>query len=136
MFQKPFLFKGRIRRTEYGISWVITLLALVAVEKILHEYDGGARIFVANILYILMCWHIFAQGAKRCHDIGTSGWYQIIPFYVLWMLFVDGNININEYGPNPRGLLGIKNRQQMFDKFFSFLKKTFDISGSFKPKKN
>jgi uncharacterized membrane protein YhaH (DUF805 family) len=45
-----------------------------------------------------------AQGAKRCHDRGNSGWYLLIPFYVFWMLFADSDIGANEYGLNPKGI--------------------------------
>ena len=58
-----------------------------------------------GIMYILMIpvyWFIFAQGAKRCHDRGNSGWYQIIPFYVLWMLFAEGDTGENNYGDDPK----------------------------------
>jgi uncharacterized membrane protein YhaH (DUF805 family) len=43
---------------------------------------------------------MLAQGAKRCHDRGNSGWYQLIPFYSLWMLFAEGDQQANSYG-NP-----------------------------------
>ena len=33
---------------------------------------------------------------------GNSGWYQIIPFYVLWMLFAEGDKEANEYGNPPK----------------------------------
>jgi uncharacterized membrane protein YhaH (DUF805 family) len=56
------------------------------------------------ILWIPLAWFMLAQGAKRCHDRGNSGWWQIIPFYGLWMLFADGEIGDNEYGENPKGL--------------------------------
>ena len=56
------------------------------------------------LLLIPVYWFTWAQGAKRCHDRGNSGWFQIIPFYGLWMLFGDGEIGDNEYGSNPKGL--------------------------------
>jgi nitrogenase molybdenum-iron protein alpha chain len=55
------------------------------------ESDAASALL---ILYLIMlvpyCWFIWAQGAKRCHDRGNSGWYQIIPFYGFWMLFAEG----------------------------------------------
>lgn len=47
-------------------------------------------------------WFLWAQGAKRCHDRGNSGWYQIIPFYFLIMLFGGSADGINNYGTNPK----------------------------------
>jgi hypothetical protein len=34
--------------------------------------------------------------------MGQSGWFQIIPFYVLWMIFASGEKGINKYGVNPK----------------------------------
>ena len=56
------------------------------------------------ILLIPVYWFLLAQGAKRCHDRGNSGWYQIIPFYNLWMLFADSEKGVNDYGLNPKGI--------------------------------
>lgn len=55
------------------------------------------------ILIIPLYWFMWAQGAKRCHDRGNSGWYQLIPFYGLWMLFGDGDECENDYGFAPKG---------------------------------
>ena len=58
------------------------------------------------VIYLLslfpMIWILYAQGAKRCHDRGNSGWFQIIPFYVFWMIFAEGESNTNQYGESPK----------------------------------
>jgi uncharacterized membrane protein YhaH (DUF805 family) len=106
MFKNPFSFNGRIRSLEYGLSHlvvivivVIMVLILEATDSIKMEGNGG---IILLLIYVPMMWFSFAQGAKRCHDRGNNGWWQIIPFYWMWMLFVDGEIGDNEYGPNPK----------------------------------
>ncbi|MBA4852639.1 DUF805 domain-containing protein [Emticicia sp. BO119] len=101
MFQAPFSFDGRIRRTEYGLSYVVYMVVIFFIALILP--NTGAEI-ITLILYIPLVWFMLAQGAKRCHDVGNSGWYQIIPFYFLWLLFQDGEAGENGYGLNPKGI--------------------------------
>lgn len=96
-----FSFEGRIRRVEYGITILLftvfdVFLALIKIP------------FLQSILFILLLWFLWAQGAKRCHDIGKSGWWQIVPFFGLWMLFKDGDVGFNEYGEDPKGRIIIK----------------------------
>ena len=101
MFQNPFSFEGRIRRTEYGITLIIFAIAVPIINAVIQP-GGGATILV--LAYIPMLWFWWAQSAKRCHDRGNSGWFQIIPFYYFWMLFADSDNGNNEYGPNPKGI--------------------------------
>lgn len=58
--------------------------------------------YIFAFAYIPLIWFFLAQGAKRCHDRGNSGWYQLIPFYGFWMLFADGDAGVNNYGVNPK----------------------------------
>lgn len=67
-----------------------------------NQVSEGMAIFYL-LLFFPALWFLWAQGAKRCHDRGNSGWYQIIPFYGLWMLFADGEECENEYGVDPKG---------------------------------
>ena len=100
MFSNPFSAEGRIRRTEYGISLIIYFIIYMIVFAIMETEEEAA---ILGLAYIAMLWFILAQGAKRCHDMGYSGWYQIIPLFVIWMLFAKGEQGIrNEYGINPR----------------------------------
>lgn len=104
MFKAPFSFKGRIRRAEFGISMIICIIVgvvLIEINKLFYSDASTVIIFIFNISVV---WFAWAQGAKRCHDRGNSGWFQIIPFYGLWMLFGDSEHGINEYGPNPKGM--------------------------------
>ena len=55
-----------------------------------------------GLAIIPMLWFLWAQGAKRCHDMDKNGWFQIIPFYVLWMIFIEGDSFLNKYGDNPK----------------------------------
>ena len=101
MFSRPFSFDGRIRRTEYGISLIIYVIVATFVNAIVES----GEVPIIGLAYIPMLWFIWAQGAKRCHDVGNNGWWQIIPFYVFWLLFQDGQSGLNEYGQNPKGVL-------------------------------
>ena len=97
MFSNLFSFDGRIRRLEYGLSFIFYyfyMLICVSITK-------GNGIFLA--LMIPGYWFLWSQGAKRCHDLDKSGWWQIIPLYVLWLTFQEGKDGENGYGPNPKG---------------------------------
>lgn len=108
MFNKPFSFEGRIRRSEYGLSYsltlVLTYVAYFMCEAMAIGNPGTEQTFLA--IYLIVCaiinWFCYAQGSKRCHDMGRSGWWQLIPFYFLWMLFQEGDAETNMYGPSPK----------------------------------
>lgn len=102
MFKNPFSFKGRIRRTEYGLSYIIYVVISFIEEFISLEVPNFEIISLA--IWIPLLWFLLAQGSKRCHDRDNSGWYQIIPFYGLWMLFADSDPGSNQYGPNPKNV--------------------------------
>jgi uncharacterized membrane protein YhaH (DUF805 family) len=102
MFEAPFSFDGRIRRTEYGITIIINGVVMMVLSGIMAASNGDAAFLL--LAYIPMLWFGWAQGAKRCHDLGNNGWWQIIPFYGFWLLFQEGELGQNEYGGNPKGI--------------------------------
>ena len=87
MFKRPFSFRGRIRRLEYGISiiifWIFSefiphLYKVVCIYYYNSEESAVALIFlicelIIFCVFIVLFWFSLAQGAKRCHDLGHSG---------------------------------------------------------------
>lgn len=100
MFNNIFSFDGRIRRLEYGISIIIYGVIAFILDQIVKNNDSLTWIYIA---FIPMLWFLIAQNTKRCHDVGRSGWYQLIPFYGIYLLFADGESGNNQYGLNPKG---------------------------------
>ena len=100
MFNNIFSFDGRIRRLEYGISIIIYGVIAFILDQIVKNNDSLTWIYIA---FILMLWFLIAQNTKRCHDVGRSGWYQLIPLYGIYLLFADGESGNNQYGLNPKG---------------------------------
>lgn len=129
MLKSKFSFKGRIRRMEYGISYIIYYIltifcslpmqfANVFLQTSAQSTSGPETwsiivFIIAYLFYLVMLiplsWFMLAQGAKRCHDRGCSGWWQLVPFYFFWLVFADGVPGSNEYGENPKGRLAENN---------------------------
>lgn len=118
MFKQPFSFDGRIRRTEYGLTFIIyvsiaTIINLIATSGSRGSNNSDGAV-IGLIFSIPVIWFLFAQGAKRCHDLGNSGWWQLIPFYGFWLIFADGRLGSNQYGDNPKGIQS-QNQQANFN---------------------
>lgn len=105
-----FSFSGRIGRTVYGVSLIVCILLSTFILTSILQTKGNTA-FLA-LLYIPIGWFALAQGAKRCHDLGNSSWFQWIPFYYLVLLFGKGDKEANYYGESP------KHKHSQKDTFF------------------
>ena len=116
-----FSFEGRVRRSEYLVTQIVAFFALWFIAFIafaagiaggeLADLSGLALIILLGC-YIAFIWIMLAVGAKRCHDRGNSGFFQLIPFYGFWMLFADGEYGSNQYGPDPKNRVNQKEFQR------------------------
>jgi uncharacterized membrane protein YhaH (DUF805 family) len=98
MFANPFSFAGRIRRLEYGFSIIIS--TIVGVSS-LPLYEAVS--FLYWFIFVINYWFCIAQGCKRSHDAGMSGWCQLIPLFNIYLLFAGDDPGVNKYGTNPKG---------------------------------
>ena len=102
-FQKYAVFSGRARRKEYWMFMLfgtIVSLVLSYISLALQELWSLA-VFVPAI----------AVGSRRMHDIGKSGWLQLLGLIpvVGWIILLvffcqDSNPGANAFGPNPKDL--------------------------------
>ncbi len=99
-------FTGRARRSEFWFWELATIIASI-VTSVIDQIIGipltGAVVGLAVIIPGL------AVGARRLHDIGKSGWWQLLVFIPIvgWIILIvwwatDSNPD-NQYGPSPKG---------------------------------
>ncbi len=94
-------FNGRARRKEYWmftlIYWIINFV-LTALGMELISSLVGLALFVPSI----------SIGARRLHDTGRSGWWQLlwlvplIGWIVLIVFLAQDSHDANDYGVNPK----------------------------------
>lgn len=103
---RPFSFKGRIGRLQLILSYVVGFVAWFAIFA-LSESDYAVLFYLkynSNIfLLFLACtavffWFLYAQCAKRCHDLGKSGAWMFVPFWNVLLFFAEGEEQDNQYG--------------------------------------
>jgi uncharacterized membrane protein YhaH (DUF805 family) len=73
------VFSGRATRKEY---WTFYLFYLVV--NFAAGFVGSS--LVENLVTLGLITPLVACGARRMHDVGKSGWFQLIPLYNLYLL--------------------------------------------------
>ena len=77
MIKRFFSFDGRIGRLEYLLSDVFVGL-LTYPLGLINSFDDDNILLILGVLIfaIIALWFVFAQGAKRLHDLGYSGVFE------------------------------------------------------------
>ena len=107
-FSKYATFSGRASRSEYWFFYLFTIIASIVtwvIDTMLLGYsaeDTGAISLIFQIIIILPS---LAVGARRLHDIGKSGWWQLliltfigIILLIVWFATI-GSSKKNKHGP-------------------------------------
>ena len=100
VFSKYATFSGRARRSEFWYFAVLNMIVSVLSE-------------IVPVLGLILALVILVPGlavtCRRLHDIGKSGWWQLISItgvgaiiMIIWCA-KDSTPGVNKYGPNPKG---------------------------------
>lgn len=98
---RPFSFKGRIGRVQLILSYVVGFVAWFAsflLFDIEHSDGNGGVILLFLACTVAFFWFLYAQCAKRCHDLGKSGAWMFVPFWNILLFFAEGEKGENQYG--------------------------------------
>ncbi len=76
-------FNGRASRREF---WNFYFFYIVIM--FLSGFIGGLSGFenLSGLVFVAMIVPLLSCGARRMHDVGKSGWFQIVPIYNLFLL--------------------------------------------------
>ena len=103
--QKYADFTGRARRKEY---WMFALYYAI-FYIVLSVIDSFTGFFIITTIYSLALFvPSISITARRLHDTGRSGWWQLIAFipligYIILIVFlVQDSHEENEYGVSPK----------------------------------
>ena len=75
-------FSGRATRKEYWTFYLFYIVAMFVSGFI------GALLGIdalSNIVLLILLIPVISCGARRMHDVGKSGWFQLVPFYNLYL---------------------------------------------------
>ena len=101
--QKYAKFDGRAMRSEF---WWFSLFSFIT-SLVLGIVDGVLGIaLLQNIFGLAVLIPSLAVGARRLHDVGRSGWWQLIALTVIGIFlliywYVQPSEGDNQYGPPP-----------------------------------
>jgi len=88
-------FEGRASRSEYwffALFYIIVSLLSGFIEGITGIMGLGYLPFLALFIPSI------AVGCRRMHDVGRSGWFQLVPIYNLILALTPSNPGTNKYG--------------------------------------
>lgn len=96
-FSKYVGFEGRATRSEYWWWALFMLLLAIVLSMVAGET-------VANLVFLGLLLPSLGVGARRLHDIGKSGWWQLVGFIPLlgWIVMIYWAVQPSE-GPNAYG---------------------------------
>ena len=96
-------FDGRASRSEYWwfyLAYMVAIYPIALIDVVIFGLESEILCF-SPLYYLFTFIPWIAVSIRRMHDLGKSGWYNLIPIYSLILLASEGESMPNSYGPVP-----------------------------------
>jgi uncharacterized membrane protein YhaH (DUF805 family) len=85
-FNKFATFEGRASRSEFWWFYVFTLIVGIIVDIATHATDSSVVTVVGALVSLAIVIPSLAVASRRLHDIGRSGWWQLLTITIIGSL--------------------------------------------------
>ena len=108
-FKNYFNFSGRTGRSGYWwyCLWSVMLGFAAGILYVALGFTDPLQLVTpANVFSLFMLVPALAIGARRLHDVGKSGWWQLLYFTIIGIFVVlylatrNGERRENDFGPD------------------------------------
>ena len=107
-FAKYFTFSGRASRSEYWFIilffWLLMFVTAIIDIVVFPNQKYMVINLIANLLIVIPS---ISVAARRLHDVGRSGWWQLLyitivgAILLLYWFIKKGDAGDNKHGSNP-----------------------------------
>jgi len=88
-FKKYFIFDGRASKSEYWYFFLFYIFSYVVLYVIALGTLSLMLINLLTIYSVVVFIPLVSAGSRRLHDVGKSGFWQLVPIYGLILLAGD-----------------------------------------------
>ncbi len=107
VLKKYAVFKGRARRKEYWIFFLVNLIiafGLGFIEGFVGIAPETDQSILGTVYQLAILVPAIAVGVRRMHDTDHSGWWILMPIVNLVFAVREGRPGSNRFGPDPKPL--------------------------------
>jgi len=87
---KYFTFSGRAKRSEYWWFYLFTVLIGVGADIAVPAFGTShlAAALMSSAVSLIFLIPLLAAGSRRLHDIGKSGWWQLLMLTIIGIILL------------------------------------------------
>lgn len=99
-------FKGRASRSEFWWFYLFTVIVMT-VASLISRAIGDPNDILGTLAMFALLPPSVAAGCRRLHDVGRSGWWQLLTLTIIGMLLLvywlvqPSRAAGDKYGPPP-----------------------------------